>query len=727
MTRTARKLPYPVLLLLITIAFFWKVALSGQYTWLDASDIARQVVPWLQVEATQWHTGHFPLWDPHVWAGQPLIGQVQPGTLNPLNWILFSIPLDQGFIRIAALNWYWVTIHYLAALFCYLLCRDLGLSQMASVFGGCAFGLGGFMGAIVWPQMLMSALLLPLILMFFLRVLRGENATRNAAASGALLGASFLGGHHNVPIFFTLVMAGLWIYYFAQAKPPVEWRRVAPPAAFFVCFALIAAAQVLPAIELGKASLRWVNGPHAMTWEETVPYNVHESFSLYPTGILGIVIQGFQHNSEVFVGLVVLTLALLAVSGRWNDRTVRILGAIGLGGLVFSLGGFSLFHGILYEIVPGLDKVRSPSMAEAIFHLGVVVLAAYGLDWLRSSEIGEMADRIAVRLLAALSLFLYAALVVMITVRPEQGEEYKELSLAALVAILLAAILLLWKRARLSNGAAGVLLILLLLFELNNVSNYHQVRMEAASNLRGLAEHGELAAFLKRTGNLSRVDVDRGVIPYNFGDWYGVDELGGFLASAPKSIAETQGDPRYRSLLAVNYFIGAKPARPEQTVAFEGQGGLKVFLNPGAFPRARMVHRAMSVPDDQGVISAVVNPSTDLQRTVVLEGAAPELGSCDGGSVEVRRYRPTSVVLRTTSPCRAMVILADGWFPGWKATVDGRPARIYAAYNIIRGVVVDAGEHELVMVYRPASVFTGMALALAGIAICIGLQFARNI
>jgi hypothetical protein len=721
MTSSVKKLACPVLLFVITVAFFWKLVLSGQYTWLDASDITFQMVPWFQVQAVQWHTGHFPLWDPHLWTGQPLAGQVQTGTLNPLNWALFWAPLKDGFIRVRALHWYWVAIHYLAVLCGYILCRDLKLSRMASTLAGCAFGLGGFVGAIGWPQKAMSALLLPLVLMFFLRVLRQENALANGAASGALLGAAFLSGHHDVPVFFSLLMGGLWIYYFTSIERAKRWRAVLPAAAFLLCFALIAAAQILPAVEMGRLSLRWVNAPDPVTWNEKVPYSVHQDLSLYPTAVLGVVVPGFQHDSVVFIGLVVVTLALLGAAARWQERTVRLLAAVALAGLIFSLGGYSLFHGVLYALVPGLEKARSPSTAEVIFHLGVVVLAAYGLDAFRSPQANQQANRIAIGILGGLSLFLYGSLIVLITVRPEQSEEYKVLALAALVAMMLAGLLWCWSRSWLSKGAAGALLIALLLFELNTVSNYALVRMGATVNLRKLTENRDVAAFVQKT-SLARVDVDGKDIPYNFGDWFGVDELGGF--STPlKSIAENQGDPRYRSVLAVNYFIGRSAVKPEQSLVFEGQSGLKVFLNPGAFPRARMVQAAIGAADEAGVIAAVLNPSTDLRRTVVLEGPAPALETCEAGDVEVRRYRPTSVVLRVNTPCRAMVVFADAWFPGWKAFLDGKPVRIYNAYNIVRAVVVDAGEHEVVMIYRPASVFIGVALAILGIALCIGLQF----
>jgi uncharacterized membrane protein YfhO len=70
-----------------------------------------------------------------------------------------------------------------------------------------------------------------------------------------------------------------------------------------------------------------------------------------------------------------------------------------------------------------------------------------------------------------------------------------------------------------------------------------------------------------------------------------------------------------------------------------------------------------------------------------------------------------------------MVVLADSWFPGWKASVDGKPAQIYRAYNLVRGVVVEAGDHEVVMRYRPTRVYIGMALAALGVLLCAALQF----
>src|SRR3979411_1655537 len=76
----------PAILFLITVGIFWKLTLSSQYTWFDEPDLVNQVLPWYQFEATEWHRGAFPLWDPHYWGGQSLIGQGQPGAAYPFNW-----------------------------------------------------------------------------------------------------------------------------------------------------------------------------------------------------------------------------------------------------------------------------------------------------------------------------------------------------------------------------------------------------------------------------------------------------------------------------------------------------------------------------------------------------------------------------------------------------------------------------------------------------------------
>jgi len=131
---------------------FWKLTLTSQYTWANSPDISNQVLPWYQFQAGVWHKGGFPLWDPHVWGGQTMIGQTITGAAYPLNWILFLMPLHRGWLILELVNWYWVAIHYMAALFCFFLLRDLKRGFAASLLGSVAFAAGGYFATMGFPS-----------------------------------------------------------------------------------------------------------------------------------------------------------------------------------------------------------------------------------------------------------------------------------------------------------------------------------------------------------------------------------------------------------------------------------------------------------------------------------------------------------------------------------------------------------------------------------------------
>ena len=319
-----RRLGPPLLLLAIIIGFFWKLTLSSHFTWLENPDLAYQVMPWQQVQAEAFHKGKLPLWDPYLWGGQSLIGQMQPGSAYPLNWILFLVPRVHGHIRPAALEWYFVVIHYMAALFCFFLLRDLKRGFAASLLGSVAFAAGGYFATVTFPQMLNGAVWTPLVFLFALRALRGERPLTNSALSGTFLGVSLLSGHHQVPIFIGLAMVGVWLYHLARQRTWRQIRSALSCIAIFGVFALLAGGlQTLPAIEYGRLSLRWAGASHPLAWNEAVPYRVHAEYSMAPDALVGAV---FPTGTGPCMGLVALTLAIFGVARGWHDRMVRLFG-----------------------------------------------------------------------------------------------------------------------------------------------------------------------------------------------------------------------------------------------------------------------------------------------------------------------------------------------------------------------------------------------------------------
>ena len=57
-----------------------------------------------------------------------------------------------------------------------------------------------------------------------------------------------------------------------------------------------------------------------------------------------------------------------------------------LGGLLFSLGPNSVFHGVLYALFPLVDKSRVPAAGIILFAVGFAPLVAFGVDMLPRSE-----------------------------------------------------------------------------------------------------------------------------------------------------------------------------------------------------------------------------------------------------------------------------------------------------------------------------------------------------
>jgi uncharacterized membrane protein YfhO len=410
--------------------------------------------------------------------------------------------------------------------------------------------------------------------------------------------------------------------------------------------------------------------------------------------------------------LVALTLALLGLIANWEDRVTRLFGGIALGGLLFSLGEHSVFQGIAYALIPMVEKARNPSMAIFIFQFGLCVLIAYGIDNYRLLN-SALVKRVAVLLSSFAALTALAIWVMQATKTVTEDR----LGIVVLAGLLLAAILSGWANNRVSERAAISSLALLMLLELGNVTTYnYQARGETKSALTNLSEHSDIAAFLSYQVGPIRVEVNENDIPYNFGDWYGIDHFGGYLASITENVTRVQESARARNMYGTNFQVSRNPRRPDQLEVFTGRSGLKVYENPGAFPRAWIVHEAAAIQRDDQIRPALDAANFDPTRQTFVKGTVPELQSCQAAeTVSFIERQPGRVVLETDLKCRGMVIEADTFFPGWEATIDGKPSQLYEAYGFLRGVVVEAGTHRIEMRYRPKSVYWGASLTALGL------------
>jgi uncharacterized membrane protein YfhO len=138
----------------------------------------------------------------------------------------------------------------------------------------------------------------------------------------------------------------------------------------------------------------------------------------------------------------------------------------------------------------------------------------------------------------------------------------------------------------------------------------------------------------------------------------------------------------------------------------------------------------MLTPGHDEALEAVKAKDFDPGRTVVLEGS--EAARLPTGTPEgpvagnLTNDGPNTVVVGVDAPRAGYLILADAYYPGWEATIDGQPTALLRADWVVRSVQVPAGHHQIEFRFRPNSlvvggVISGVAWVIAIAAIVIGI------
>ena len=63
----------------------------------------------------------------------------------------------------------------------------------------------------------------------------------------------------------------------------------------------------------------------------------------------------------------------------------------------------------------------------------------------------------------------------------------------------------------------------------------------------------------------------------------------------------------------------------------------------------------------------------------------------DQADVKLDHYRNQYIALTAELSCAGILVLSDNWFPGWEATLDGRPVPVLKADGALRAIGVPGG------------------------------------
>jgi len=133
------------------------------------------------------------------------------------------------------------------------------------------------------------------------------------------------------------------------------------------------------------------------------------------------------------------------------------------------------------------------------------------------------------------------------------------------------------------------------------------------------------------------------------------------------------------------------------------------------------------------VLNTLENPGFAPYMAALFEQGAPvksvtlsAVPAPPGITVHVTHYEPGKVSLSLDKPAPegSALVVSENYYPGWIATVDGKPALIGRADIALIGVALPAGARTVDLVFTSPAYERGKMITLAALALGVLLMIA---
>jgi hypothetical protein len=676
----------------------------------------------------QWlRAGQLPLWTSQMCSGYPLAG----APADPLGLALFT-----GLPPAPALDLLLIVLILVAAHGTYSLARRFGADRSGAVLAGLGFAGSGYMVTqLAHLSILSTVVWLPVGLLLIDRVLTpkptGEGGGRALLlATLALLFANqMLAGFPQAAYICGLVYVSFALFRAFSSRRFVAIGEWLPPLAGIAgALALGAAAGavvLLPLAELVAVSdragtLRYDFATYTNFWPPLVfsffaPYIYGDASDLSYIGP-----PPFWENYG-YVGVATATLAIYGAGRLWRRPPVAFLIAMTLTAFGFILGPRTPVYYAAYLLIPGMSRFRAPTRFMVVVELGLVLLAAVGLTrvgaelterWKGAARVPRLIQ-IGVCVATALDLFIH---------QPRQN------------AFVPAATWLTPPRtADIVRGDTSAPRT----FTPQHRALHKQAHLYLAKGWKDVAPYYKLRDLLEPdTGggywNVPSADCYVGLAPRWYVDvWsYHYVEQGLMHDSAlyPLDAQALVVTPAFVTLArtyGVTHVLSHYPADEPGLTLVAREPNAYVYRVEGS-ARARVVRAARRMPTEAATLARLRDRTFDPDREILLHDAPDSVHPTvedDGapspdaspGRATILRETARELVVEAVAPQDGFLLLADMFYPGWHAEVDGVPTPIYRANISLRGIALPKGPHTVRFSFDPLSFFRGLWITLAAL------------
>ena len=464
-----------------------------------------------------------------------------------------------------------------------------------------------------------------------------------------------------------------------------------------------------------------------------------------------------------YVGVFGLVLAMIGVIFARNRNTWFFLG-LGLLAGFLAMGSFNPFYSLVYRFVPGFSLFRVPYAIMILLPICWGVLGAFGLEWLISERSVKG---------AGLTRFIYAGIgfaalslavaVYMRThllpvaewftgfdwVRQMLWEDYTDIearlgyfvkNVYVFAALLSASMALLfaYRRGLINKKLLPIVAALFILVDLWPVG---------WEFIKTVPIPEATSVFIQETPQIKYMEEDKSgpfrvfsQVTNNEPMYYGIETATGYhavmLSHYEKMLESVNFQNPVLDLMNAKYlmlpkdpefdFRNAQPqsARDYLMKRFELVSDDKMYFyrNRTALPRAFLVNKMYRAPSVEDAYNVIVDPTFNPREgAVVVED--PEKGATMDPAVDLSTQKVTipahtsdSFEMYVDAPGDSFLVVSEVWYPGWRAYIDGREAKIYRTDYFMRGLFMPKGSHKVTMVFDPPLFKLGGILSLLTLA-----------
>jgi hypothetical protein len=678
--------------------------------------------------------GEVPLWNPYNELGIPFLAQWGTMVLYPPSLIYLLLPLPWS------LSFFCLLHLFFGGMGMYVLATKWTGNRLAAGIAGLGFAFSGFtLNCLMWPNYTASLAWMPWVVhAVSLAWQKGGRQIVWASFAGAL---QMLSGTPEIILFTWLILAGLWVCTGVGTwrEAVQSFRRFATISALT---AALSAAQLLPFFELLSDSQRdsnfdkgqWPVPPWG--WANLfVPM-----FRVYATAC-GV---HFQYNqlftSSTYSGIFIMLLVVPAL--LWSrDRRVFFLIGLATLSLLLSMGQHAGIYPVLRKAFPQLGFMRYASKFVIPMAWAWPLVGAFGFAALfRAPE--SVRSRLRVMAFAGLGLTaLVAGIVLWARLTPFPAEDWSKtfMSGATRIALLIGTAASIVFLVRKQSGQHLWLLqsLALLLVWTDYMSHMPQQNPTLDREVLSVEIPREVSVHPGLGQSRAALSVNARVVfghtgTSNFTETLlclrnglfadanlleKIPKADGFFALSIKEARDVEysligsGDEPRSGLgrfVGISHFTCATNlARWETRTGYMPMvtaGQQPMFLNEGRILAA--LTATNFAPESVAFLPEAVRNDVHALHS----SAARVLSS------RVREHRVEAEV-ETSQP--ALVVIAQAFYPPWRAFVDDSPVRLWRANHAFQALEVPSGRHQIKVVYIDRLFRLGSVISLLALAICI--------